>query len=262
MMKSQPSKILVYHKVSGKDAHRHLPSANSYSQGFEGQMKFLYNQGYRCYSIADLLTRNQDASQAEKTFFLTFDDGYEDFYDTAFPILTRYGFTAAVFLVTDQVGEKSDWKDESGSKLLSWNQIRKLHKQGITFGSHTCHHVDLPTVDKRWVQEELDRSKTKIEQELNTSIDWLAYPYGKSNLEVQDLTKEVGYKGAFGSATGKMNPFNYWRISCSIEESEFSFRYKLSPYFQFMKRLRRWVREDTPAGPYLRIVKRLLVRDR
>jgi peptidoglycan/xylan/chitin deacetylase (PgdA/CDA1 family) len=260
MMDNQPSKILVYHKISAGIAHRNKSSSASSSQGFVDQMKFLYNQGYRCNSIEDLLTRNQESSRAEKTFFLTFDDGYEDFYTSAFPILTRYKFTAAVFLVTDHVGERSFWKDESGSKLLSWKQIRELQAQGITFGSHTCQHVDLSSVDRRKVKEELLTSKTKIEQELNTSIEWLAYPYGKSNPVVQEIAKGVGYKGAFGSATGKLNPFNCWRISCSIEDSEFSFRYKMTPYFQFLKRLRRWVREDTPAGPYLQIIKRRLVR--
>ena len=111
--------ILAFHQVS----------VDSVSI-FERYIRHLDNHNYHCLSLPELL-RNSSCKQAlwAKTVVLTFDDGYEDFFTLAYPILNRYGFSATVFLVTDLVGGKSNWEGEKGSSLLSWERSKSCKRQ-------------------------------------------------------------------------------------------------------------------------------------
>jgi peptidoglycan/xylan/chitin deacetylase (PgdA/CDA1 family) len=138
--------ILAYHQVTGADSPKD-PAGLAMSAGqFAFQMRYLFSHGYRCLSLMEILRPLENKSlQRKRTFVLTFDDGYEDFLTQAYPILRRHGFTATVFLVTDRVGECSDWQGEAGTPLLSWEQVKALHRDGVSFGSHTCNCWPTPT---------------------------------------------------------------------------------------------------------------------
>jgi hypothetical protein len=76
---------------------------------------------------------------------LTFDDGYRDFIEHAWPVLRDAKFPATVFLVTDHVGARAVWDSRYGDQptLLSWEEIGHLQRQGVAFGSHTGSHPPL-----------------------------------------------------------------------------------------------------------------------
>ena len=98
---------------------------------FEQQMSFLSQKGYRCLNLSDAIANLQEGNpQPERSFVLTFDDGYFDIYENAFPVLKKFGFNATVFVVAEPV--------EDGIKgYLSWQQMRELTQSQFTFGSHT-----------------------------------------------------------------------------------------------------------------------------
>ncbi len=75
---------------------------------------------------------------------ITFDDGYRDFRDAAWPILRANDFTAEVFVPTDLVGANADWDAGYGppAPLLSWEDAAVLAEEGVVFGSHLARHLD------------------------------------------------------------------------------------------------------------------------
>jgi peptidoglycan/xylan/chitin deacetylase (PgdA/CDA1 family) len=241
--------ILAYHQIS-RDTAPKDPSRLSVSVGkFERQMHYLHDHGYRCLSLLELLRSPENTPpRRRKTFVLTFDDGYEDFFTRAWPILRRYRFTATVFLVTDRVGGQSDWEGERGTPLLTWEQVEALDQDGISFGSHTCTHRRLTRLSGEQIWHELTASKNRMESKLGHEIPLLAYPRGESNGEIQGMAMQASYRAACGVDTGSRGPFNLWRCTCRTDDSLLTFVFKLTPWYHS----RVWLREETRVGRFLR----------
>ena len=97
-----PVSILMYHSVSEVDeSARPYYVTNTHPAAFREQMRFLANHNYR---VTDLETALNEPALNERTVVITFDDGFRDFYTTAFPILREFGFTATMFLPTALIG--------------------------------------------------------------------------------------------------------------------------------------------------------------
>lgn len=248
--------ILAYHKITQAEPSSELGGYAVSVCRFERQMRYLHDHGCRCLSLIDLLrVSGKKDSRRERFFALTFDDGYEDFCALAYPILRRHQFTATVFLVTDYIGGRSNWEGEMGTPLLTWEQVRTLHRGGITFGSHTCTHPRLTWLSNERCWQELAVSKERLEAELNSDVTVLAYPYGESSMAIQKVAEAVGYQAACGSATGRAGRFNLWRRPCRAGDRLLSFSFQLSSCYHYSMTLRRWLREETAPGRYLRELK-------
>jgi peptidoglycan/xylan/chitin deacetylase (PgdA/CDA1 family) len=205
---------------------------------FEQQMRFLSQKGFRCLSLSDAITNwQQDKPQPERSFVLTFDEGYIDTYENASPILRKFGFTATIFVVVKPV--------EDGNKgYLSWQEMRELAQNHFTFGSHTLTHPRLTKLDNMTIMQELYESKKIIEDRLGLPVDLLAYPYGDSNERIQIMACEVGYRAACGVTTGNWTPLNLWRVPIVECESEPTFYWKANGgYYAY-----NWLKEKTPIG--------------
>lgn len=213
---------------------------------FEQQMSLLYQRGLRCLSLLDVLTNwKQDKPQPERSFVLTFDDGYIDNFENASPILKKFGFTATIFVVVKKV-------EEGNKRYLSWQEIRELAQNQFTFGSHTLTHPRLCSLDNMTIRRELHDSKKIIQDRLGQPVVLLAYPYGESNELIQDIACESGYQAACGVTSGYLTPFNLWRVPINANESELSFYWKSSGgYYRYT-----WLRETTYVGKKMRAFKR------
>jgi peptidoglycan/xylan/chitin deacetylase (PgdA/CDA1 family) len=248
--------ILVYHSIIADNS---LVIHSNYSlieSQFESQMRFLYDHGYICLSLRDILESSKiNESKQRKAFVLTFDDGFEDFYIHAYPILRKYGFVATVFLVSDLIGKGSNCNDEMGTPRLNWDQINALIAEGFSFGSHTCSHSHLPDVNDERIRHELIDSKRSLKAGLGQVIQYLAYPYGDSNPAIRKIAKQAGYQAAFGVNTGEPGLFNLWRTEINSKDSMETFIFKLSRWYSLYIKLRGWVRESTTIGRYLRRIK-------
>ena len=193
---------------------------------FDGQMKRIQELGMVPISIRDLYEDLIGKREApEKAIVLTFDDNYQGFYDVALPILRQYNYPAAMFVHTGFVG-----RTEGKHPKMSWATLRELVKDPlVTIGSHTITHPDditkLTSVEQ---EDELSKSKAELEAELGTKIDFFAYPDGKNDQAVQDLTKALGYKMAFTIVNGPaeespnifaVNRYVHTRFEKAIEDA-------------------------------------------
>jgi peptidoglycan/xylan/chitin deacetylase (PgdA/CDA1 family) len=149
--------ILMYHSIGESQNGRHpYYETNTSPQVFAQQMKFLRDNGYRadgCHTALQNATRRTNA----KAVVMTFDDGYADFYRYAFPILTECCFSATVFVISGLM--KPQRMSFKGTECLTLSEVRELHSQGISFGSHTVTHPDLRVLKQDEVERELSGSK-------------------------------------------------------------------------------------------------------
>ncbi len=249
--------ILVYHRIIQDNAPKDSPGNAVRVTQFERQMHYLHDHGYRCLSLSELLQPFGEKGIPRRTraLALTFDDGYGGFFTLAYPILRHYGFTATVFLVTDRIGEQSHWEGARGVHLLTWEEIGVLHESGIHFGSHTCTHRHLALLSSEQIRHELTASKERLEARLGQEVPFLAYPYGESNPEIRNMARQAGYKAAFGVITGESGHYNLWRRPCGSRDTPLTFAFKLSHWCGYVIWLRRWLREATRMGQFLRRVK-------
>lgn len=146
-------------------------------------MERLHRNGYRTVGLghAAELVRGRKPFP-EKSFVLTFDDGYRSVYDEAFPVLNKYGMTATVFLATgDSKGAGADERltPLNGREMLSWREIREMKCAGIDFGAHTISHPDLTKIETSEMEREIAGSKRIIEDKLGSPVLSFAYPYGR-----------------------------------------------------------------------------------
>jgi peptidoglycan/xylan/chitin deacetylase (PgdA/CDA1 family) len=135
---------------------------------------------------------------------ITFDDGYENVFTDAYPVLKNLSLTACVF-INGFIEKNEDFGYLDERKLMSLKQIRELKKDGWEIGYHSKTHPDLRTLDENALYEEVIRSKKGIEKYLGFEIKYFAYPYGLFNKKVIDATKKAGYEYAFTADGGRFN---------------------------------------------------------
>ena len=189
--------IIYYHRVIKDLSQAGKHGIYVTAEMFDEHMNFLKSNGFKTISFEEAL-RVKKENKNEKYVILTFDDGYEDNYLYAYPILKEYGFTAIVFLVADLKTNSWDEK-EPQVRMLSTNQIKEMHNYGIEFGSHTLSHCDLTKVSLEETQRELSESKKILEDKIGFEITTFAYPYGNCNAQIKLLAKESGYRFAFAT---------------------------------------------------------------
>ena len=195
--------ILAYHKV---DTIREFGITCISGNAFEKQIRFLAENGYQSISpecmVAAIQTR---ATLPKKPILITFDDGYENVYTHAYPIMKQYGYIATIFLLAGYIEQWNKWDVKLGwqrFKHISWKQIRMLSREGFSFGSHGINHLFLTRHDDTKTKDEIYTSKLILEELLEQPINVFAYPYGNYNARVVHWVRECGYIAAFS-----LNPY-------------------------------------------------------
>ncbi len=195
--------ILTYHSIDQSGS-----VISTAPEVFRRQMRSLSENGYQAVTLNEFISSlSEDKTPFLKTVVLTFDDGFQNFFSEAFPVLEKYGFRATVFLVTDFCGKNNDWAGNPPelppSKVLSWDEIRELHKYGIEFGGHSRTHPDLTKISNSRVESEIVESKAMIEDSLGSEVTTFAYPFGKFNSPVKKTVAD-SYKAAVSTNLGKV----------------------------------------------------------
>lgn len=214
VIKNRPVNCLAFHDIGDEFS---LSISRVSTNSFDRLLRHLAHTGRRGVSISE-------SSQAD-TVALTFDDGLENFYDLAFPILRRYGFTATVFLVSDFIGKQTTW-DYHKRNHLNWRQIAELAEAGIEFGSHSANHKDLRDLDDEELSYELYGSKGFLEQKLGRSVKYVSYPFGRYNKRVIQFSRKAGFVNALGLARSD-NDFVLRRACVYLYDTPYSIDKKL-----------------------------------
>jgi peptidoglycan/xylan/chitin deacetylase (PgdA/CDA1 family) len=201
--------ILMYHSIADEDESGVQPYYRTVTapRVFAQHMEYMHHVGYSIISVADAVSFLQNPASTEKCAVVTFDDGYADFHRQAFPVLSRYGFSATVFLPTAYIGARP--VKFKGRDCLTWAEVRELRSHGIFFGSHTVTHPQLSTLNASAVKNEIVNSKQRIEDNLGESVDSFAYPFAfpeenSSFIQtLRNLLVDSGYHQGVSTRIGK-----------------------------------------------------------
>lgn len=210
--------ILMYHKVNP------YPASGGYGlrvppERFSWQMEYLRKRGFKTLSFNDLTDYwEKGAPLPPRPVIITFDDGYQDNYHFAYPILKANRFKATIFVVSGLVGKTNEWdtgvKAQPVNKLLTWEQIKEMEKGGIEFGAHTKSHADLSLIPPELAATEITLSKQALEKELGHPVLIFAYPYGHFNEAVEKEVAKAGFKAAVSTIVAKnpLQPENHFAL--------------------------------------------------
>jgi len=205
--------VFMYHRF-GEDR---FPSTSIRVDQFRRQMDYLRDGGFTVIPLTQLMAF-LSGSQAlpSRAVVITVDDAYRSVYEVAYPLLSEYGFPFTVFVSTDPVDSKL-------SGYLSWDQVREMAANGVTFANHGAGHIHMvqrqtDETEINWqhrIGTDIEKGWQRLAEELSSTIKPLqgvfAYPYGEYDTGVAKLLTERGYI-AFGQQSGAVGRHSDQRV--------------------------------------------------
>ncbi len=232
VMRTVKVPILMYHYIStvpSSDPDPTLRASLSVPPAsFSQQMDYLKEQGYQTITFNQLFDAlYYGGPLPAKPIILTFDDGYEDAYTAAFPVLKAHNFSGMFYIITGKVG----WNGQ-----MTWDQLREMLASGMQMGDHTIHHINIGQVlvnSKVQAEQEVHVSQLDLQNNLGIPIQQFCYPSGEPfrhgtlavRQGVMELLNENGYvgattdPGATGTTQNSQTPFILLRVRVDGRES-------------------------------------------
>lgn len=202
---------LMYHKIGDYPPGSRLQKLWVTAEDFRSQLAYLRDRGWTSMLFSELADAEAGKiPMPDKPVLITFDDGYANNYELAFPLLREFKAKANIFLVYETMERHNAWHDPAAEpwlRMLTWAQIHEMRDCGLVeFGSHTMRHRNLAQISLEDAGWEIRESKRRLEQEEAVGRPMLgfAYPYGAGAYvpEVRRLAREAGYKYDFGIKQG------------------------------------------------------------
>ncbi|MCX5677940.1 MAG: polysaccharide deacetylase family protein [Candidatus Omnitrophica bacterium] len=220
--------VLVYHSIGDIDPSSDPQKINVTPERFEEQMRYLSTCG--------------------RSYLLTFDDGFENVYTNAFPLLKRYGARSILFITTDfidsRLGSDRLFNNAQPLRPLTWAQVKDMSSCGVEIGSHSCTHKTMSDLDEKSASHEASASRERIRDMVGCDVRYFSYPFGSRrsfNKATERLLRDAGYSKAFTNIMGMDNseeePFVARRIRVYGTDNIFRFKMKVSGAYNWVDHL-------------------------
>ncbi|MCO5184366.1 MAG: polysaccharide deacetylase family protein [Anaerolineae bacterium] len=196
--------ILMYHYLSTPpaDADKYRLDLSVTPANFAQQMQYLADNGYTpldLYDLALVITQKQDLP--EKPVIITFDDGYRDNYENAFPILQQHGFKATFFVITGPI-------DQGAEQYMTWEMVEQMSQAGMRIESHTVTHPQLAGMERDDQYFQIQSSQQTIADHIGYTPRFLCYPGGFYDETTIDVLRELDMWGAVTTQGGQWHSFD------------------------------------------------------
>jgi len=240
-------RILCYHSVNEVS----MGYLTVMVENFKQQMKYLASKGYKTVTLSEYLMASVPFDK--KTIIITFDDGYEDNYRFAFPIMKEYNFKGTIFCCVNAILKERTtpavFDYTQGDSFLTLEQVRVMSDYGFEFGSHAVTHPHLPQITRREKHDEIFRSKIELEKAIRRPVEIFCYPFGEYDNESIELLKEAGYLGACSNRPGankfssrSKNQYRLKRTEIGVTDTFFEFEKKLAGAYDILYKILHYVR--------------------
>jgi peptidoglycan/xylan/chitin deacetylase (PgdA/CDA1 family) len=198
--------IFIYHSV-----RPHIQGESVEQDAFDvtpelldEELSYIDTHGYTTISPAELLDIIDGNPGPEKPVLLTFDDGWQNQFTYAFPLLAKHRAQATFYVYTSP-------PDHNATHFMSWDELRALHDAGMTIGDHTTTHPYLWTLPQDAIEHEIAYSKARLDAELGVPVLDFASPYGFITDGIASTTQALGFRSARstyrGDATAHDDPY-------------------------------------------------------
>lgn len=230
----------MYHSISdGNESNRHPYFSINTSKGvFSQHMKFLYENNYSIVPLKGIRHYLNGKTKNNRIVVLTFDDGFYNFYENAFPVINKYGFHATVFISTDRITENKE------IEYMNWHEVRELSRKNVDFGSHSVSHPKLILLDWNSIEYEIAESKKIIEDEIKKKVTIFSYPYAfpEVNRKYVSLLRttllnagyEIGVTTKIGTASKKDDTLFLKRLPINSYDDLLFFKSKLAGGYNWL----------------------------
>ncbi len=233
------ARILCYHQT-GANLGREMEIP---TEALRKQLDWVATNG-RVLRLEEAL--EPDNIARADTYVLTFDDGYEDLFTNAYPMLLERGLPFTLYLTTAPVETRQPLTPGGQADPLSWDQIEAMLEGGLmTLGAHTHTHPDLRGMSTEQIAEELETSDDLIERRFGFKPRHFAYPKGYWAPAAEGLIRDRYESAALGSGkplTEVSDLHRLDRIPIQRSDGYFFFRRKVSRGMRLEERTRRVVR--------------------
>jgi peptidoglycan/xylan/chitin deacetylase (PgdA/CDA1 family) len=230
--------IAAFHRVNDRLATDGLTCS---SAKFEAFCRF-FRKHARVVALSEQVAGCRQGKDMSGTVSITLDDGYLDNFENAARILRSLQLPATFFITTGFIGSRviAPWDAHLQQQpgWMTWDHVRSLVSQGFEIGSHTHTHIDMARVDRETIRGELEVSKQRIQQELGSSVQLFAYPFGGPEHISDDaraLVLDAGFSccvSSYGGVNGVgASPYHLKRIPIAGEwfttPEQFGFEFAL-----------------------------------
>lgn len=191
---NEPSGIILqYHHVD-----ENTPDVTSISPDqFEEHLQYLEDNDFVIWPLDRLINAVRAGEPVpDKTVTITFDDAYLNIYENGFPLLRKRNWPFTMFVATGLIGSND-------RVYMTWEQLAEMQGSGGLIANHTESHTHLlrkqkGETDAEWksrIRSEIESAGEAIEENLGTSTNLFAYPYGEYNAEVLEIVEDLEYVG-------------------------------------------------------------------
>ena len=230
-------RLLIYHQIEA-GLGRQMEVTK---KAFTAQLDWLTHNG-AVASLDDAITA-RGSEESDRTFVLTFDDGYDDFYRHGFPQLVARGLPFVLYLTTHPVETGEALFPGGGAEPVTWAHVDEMLASGLmTLGAHTHTHLDLRTASTDEVEDELGRSDDIIRARTSITPIHFAYPWGywsraaDGPVRARYATATLGSGPAITSGT---DPLLLNRVPVQLGDGVFFFKRKMKTGLRLEDKVRR-----------------------
>jgi peptidoglycan/xylan/chitin deacetylase (PgdA/CDA1 family) len=253
--------ILTYHRVTAKPPKGSAPTWNVPPAVLREQLQGLLARGYRAWPLRQLIEhRRLGRPIPPRIFVVTFDDGFENVYSEARPILRALSVPATVFLATAFLDQSEpfpfdDWPfaGSSGVPADTWRplssaQCGEMLEEGlIDLGSHTHTHAVFRG-DPEAFQQDLAASLTLLRDRFAFTEVPFSYPFGIVEPDLAAAVQRAGVLCALSTQSNlvrpQSDPFTWGRFTVMPGDTSVSLVAKLDGWFSLARSA--WIRMRGP----------------
>jgi peptidoglycan/xylan/chitin deacetylase (PgdA/CDA1 family) len=191
--------VLMYHHIDipPQNADKFRLDLTVTPQQFRLQMAWLRESGYTPITPEQYVAAvSYGEPLPRKPILLTFDDGYRNAYEHAFPILKEFGFVGTFFVVTDWIA----LQERPG--IMTWAQVKEMHRAGMAIHSHSREHQDMRGRNQAWFDAHILASYIALEEQLGIQVRLFCFPSGKYDAQVLPRLRKIGVMAAFTTQDG------------------------------------------------------------
>ena len=180
--------ILMYHHIRNHNDPKDTIGTNLSvpPENFKAQIDYLKSSGYTTITFSDFLAFPAK-KLPDKPIILTFDDGYNDAFGSAYLPLKQNGQVGVFYIISGFIGRPEH---------LTVLQVGEMSTGGMEIGSHTIDHPDLTKINPDKFNKELIDSKVALEAITGKPVTSFCYPAGQNNASVDAAVKNAGYLSA------------------------------------------------------------------